>query len=51
MVSNSDYLLKGSPGRCIPSSGRVQKTLAVRAEPLSFGPKVPEDRIESGDHE
>ena len=29
--------------KCIPSSGKVQKTLAIRAEPLSFGPKAPEE--------
>ena len=31
----------------IPSSGRVQKLLAFRAEPQSFGPKSPEDGIDS----
>ena len=31
--------------KCIPPSGGVQKTSATRAEPLSFGPKAPEDGI------
>ena len=29
----------------VPSSGRVQKLLAFRAEPLSLGPKAPDDGI------